>query len=144
MFKPLPNLNVFISMVLIENIIKETLLKEQKFHELKKEITFSFEIFHDHYGHTKDRKWRHGSGNKIYDLDIVNLLKDGLDEIIYHIIDGDIRHGRRFILSRLGGDFLNLVILPEKLEPDQWNLTIITVMKKEDFTVGKGQLQIYV
>lgn len=131
-------------MLLIEDIIKKTLFLEQKFHELRKEITFSFDIFHDHYGHTQDRKWRHGSGNKIYDLYIVKLLEDALDDIIYHIMDGDIRHGRRFIVSRSDGDFLNLVILPEKLEPNQWNLTIITVMKKENFTVSKGQLQIYV
>ena len=86
----------------------------------------------------------HGSENKIYDLDIIRLLKSGLDEIIYHIIDGDIKNGRRFILSRDGGDNLNLVILPEKIDSINWNLVIITVMKKEDFNVGKGQLQIYV
>jgi hypothetical protein len=131
-------------MINIDHIIRKNLLKEEKFHELKKEITFSFDIYHDHGGHTQDRKWRHGSGNKIYDLDIIKLLKSGLESIIYNIIEKSIRHGRRFILSRDGGDNLNLVILPEELEPNHWNLTIITVMKKEDFTVGKGQLQIYV
>lgn len=131
-------------MININQIIRKNLLKEEKFHDLKKEIKFSFEIYHDAGGHTQQRKWRHGSENKIYDLDIIRLLKSGLDEIIYHIIDGDIKNGRRFILSRDGGDNLNLVILPEKIDPINWNLVIITVMKKEDFTVGKGQLQIYV
>ncbi len=131
-------------MININQIIRKNLLKEEKFHDLKKEIKFSFEIYHDVGGHTQQRKWRHGSENKIYDLDIIRLLKSGLDEIIYHIIDGDIKNGRRFILSRDGGDNLNLVILPEKIDPINWNLVIITVMKKEDFTVGKGQLQIYV
>jgi len=131
-------------MININNIIIKNLLREEKFHELKKEISFSFEIYHDYGGHTQERKWRHGSGSKIYDLDIIRLLKSGLDDIIYNIIDGSIRHGRRFILSRDGGDHLNLVVLPEKLDSIHWNLTIITVMKKQDFTVGKGQLQIYV
>ena len=131
-------------MININQIIRKNLLKEEKFHDLKKEIKFSFEIYHDAGGHNQQRKWRHGSENKIYDLDIIRLLKSGLDEIIYHIIDGDIKNGRRFILSRDGGDNLNLVILPEKIDTINWNLVIITVMKKEDFTVGKGQLQIYV
>jgi hypothetical protein len=131
-------------MININYIVRKNLLREEKFHDLKKEIKFSFDIYHDQGGHTQQRKWRHGSENKIYDLDIIRLLKSGLDEIIYHIVDGDIRHGRRFILSRDGGDNLNLVILPEKLGSVNWNLIIITVMRKEDFTVGKGQLQIYV
>jgi hypothetical protein len=131
-------------MININHIIRKNLLKEEKFHELKKEISFSFDIYHDYGGHTQGRKWRHGSGNKIYDLDIVRLLKSGLDEIIYNIIDGNIRNSRRFILSREGGDNLNLVISPEKLESNKWNLVIITVMKKQDFTVGAGQLQIFV
>ena len=131
-------------MININHIVRKNLLREEKFHDLKKEIQFSFDIHHDRGGHTQQRKWRHGSENKIYDIDIVRLLKSGLDEIIYHIIDGDIKHGRRFILTKEKGDNLNLVILPEKLEPTNWNLTIITVMRKEDFTVGKGQLQIYV
>jgi hypothetical protein len=131
-------------MININHIIRKNLLKEEKFHELKKEISFSFDIYHDYGGHTQGRKWRHGSGNKIYDLDIVRLLKSGLDEIIYNIIDGNIRNSRRFILSREGGDNLNLVISPEKLDSNKWNLVIITVMKKQDFTVGAGQLQIFV
>ena len=131
-------------MININHIIRKNLLKEEKFHELKKEISFSFDIYHDYGGHTQGRKWRHGSGNKIYDLDIVRLLKSGLDEIIYNIFDGNIRNSRRFILSREGGDNLNLVISPEKLESNKCNLVIITVMKKQDFTVGAGQLQIFV
>ena len=101
-------------------------------------------MHHDEWGHTKDRKWRHGSGNKIYDLDIVNLIDEAKDDIIYNIIEGKIKEGKRFIVSRLNGDNLNVVIEPIKNYINLWNLTIITVMKKEDFTVSKGQLQIFV
>lgn len=127
----------------IKSIIRESILREEKFHELSAEIKFTFELYHDAGGHTANRKWRHGSGEKIYDLDIVRLLEDAKEEIIYSIIDGDIRNGRRFIVSRDGGDHLNLVIKPEELEVNHWNLVIITVMRNPDFTIGKGQLQIF-
>lgn len=107
-------------------------------------IEFTFDLHHDVGGHTSKRKWRHGSGEKIYDRDIVNLLDDAKEEIIYSIIDGDIRNGNRFIVSREGGDNLNVVIKPEELEVNHWNLVTITTMRKSDFTVSRGQLQIFV
>ena len=127
----------------LNNIIKKTFLQEQKFHEISNEVTFDFDLYHDEWGHTNDRKWRHGSGNKIYDLNIVKLLEDAKDDIVYNIIEGKIREGKRFIVSRLKGDQLNIVIEPKKNYINHWDLTIITVMKKEGFTVGKGQLQIF-
>lgn len=128
----------------LNDIIKKTLLQEQKFHEISNDVTFDFDLYHDEWGHTSDRKWRHGSGNKIYDLNIVKLLEDAKDDIVYNIIEGKIREGKRFIVSRLKGDQLNIVIEPKKNYINHWDLIIITVMKKEGFTVGKGQLQIFV
>ena len=128
----------------LNNIIKKTLLIEQKFHEISNEVNFDFDLYHDEWGHTNDRKWRHGSGNKIYDLNIVKLLEEAKDDIVYNIIEGKIREGKRFIVSRLKGDQLNVVIEPKKNYINHWDLTIITVMNKEDFSVGKGQLQIFV
>jgi len=128
----------------INQIISKTLLNEEKFHEINGKVSFDFELFHDEWGHTKDRKWRHGSGNKIYDLDIVELIEEAKEDIIYNIIDGKIKDGRRFIVSRLNGNNLNIVIEPIKNYINEWRLVIITVMKKEDFTVSKGQLQIFV
>ncbi len=128
----------------INKIIKESILREEKFHQLRDEVEFTFDLHHDVGGHTAKRKWRHGSGEKIYDRDIVKLLNDALEEIMYSIMDGDIRNGRRFIVSRDGGDYLNVVIKPEKLDANYWNLVTITTMKKDDFTVSPGQLQIFV
>jgi len=128
----------------ISRIIKESILREEKFHQLNDKIEFTFDLHHDIGGHTAKRKWRHGSGEKIYDRDIVNLLDDAKEEIIYSIIDGDIKNGKRFIVSRDGGDYLNVVIKPEKLDSNYWNLVTITTMKNPNFTVSRGQLQIFV
>jgi hypothetical protein len=105
----------------LNNIIKKTLLQEQKFHEISNEVTFDFDLYHDEWGHTNDRKWRHGSGNKIYDLNIVKLLEDAKDDIVYNIIEGKIREGKRFIVSRLKGDQLNIVIEPKKNYINHWD-----------------------
>lgn len=128
----------------IKSVIKESLIRESKFQSLNANIEFTFDLYHDKGGHTQMRKWRHGSGQKIYDYDITKLLEDAKEEIIYAIIDGDIRNGRRFIVSREGGDNLNVVISPEKLESDHWNLVVITTMRKDDFNISRGQLQIMV
>ena len=128
----------------IKSVIKESLIRESKFQSLNANIEFTFDLYHDKGGHTQMRKWRHGSGQKIYDYDIIKLLEDAKEEIIYAIIDGDIRNGRRFIVSREGGDNLNVVISPEKLESDHWNLVVITTMRKDDFNISRGQLQIMV
>ncbi len=129
----------------LDSLISKIILQEQKFHEISNDITFDFELYHDEWGHTQDRKWRHGSGDKkIYDYHIVNLLEDAKDDITYNIIDKNIKHGKRFVVSRQGGDYLNIVIEPFRLHINEWRLVIITVMKKEDFTVSKGQLRIYV
>ena len=120
------------------------LMKEDKFHQLTTHIDFTFDLHHDRGGHTYERKWRHGKDERIYDVDIVRLLDDAKEEITYAILDGDIQNRRRFVVSREGGDDLNVVILPEELEVNHWNLVTITVMKNPDFTTGRGQLQIWV
>ena len=129
----------------IQEIIKKQLIREQKFHELIFDIKFTFELYHDSGGHTQKRKWRAGGGdNKVYDLDLINLINDAREQIVYSIIDGHIRHKRRFILSRDGKDYLNIVIEPEKHSSTHWNMVTITNMRKKDFTVSPGQLQIFV
>lgn len=128
----------------IKGIIKESLIREAKFHDLSVDITFDYELHHDEGGHTQQRKWRHGSGQKIYDYDLIKLLDDAKAEISYAIIDGDIRNGRRFIVSREGGDNLNVVVKPEMKDTTSWNLVIITTMREPNFDVGRGQLQIFV
>lgn len=128
----------------IKKIIQESLIREGKFQSLESTVTFNFDLYHDAGGHTQMRKWRHGSGEKIYDSDLYRLLDDAKKEIVYSIVDGDIRNGKRFIVSRDGGDYLNVVVKPEKIDTDEWNLVIITTMREPNFNVGRGQLQIFV
>jgi hypothetical protein len=127
----------------VRSIIKEEILREEMYHMMKSQVTFTFDLHHDVGGHTNLRKNRHGNGS-ITDEDIIEVLEDANQEIIYNIIDGNIVDKRRFIVSQDDGDFLNVVILPEQKSPTKWNLVTITVMKKEDFKVSRGQLQIYV
>ena len=128
----------------MEALIREILL-EEKFHQLKKDITFNFDIHRDTYGHTNQRKWRHGGGeNRITDYDIINLLKGAQEDIIRNIIKGKIRNNRRFIVSQSGGDHLNVVINPEEIDYDDWNLTTITVINTPEFRKTPHQLQIFV
>ena len=134
----------YLIMMNIKKLIRETLIRESKFQTLNANIEFTFDLYHDFGGHTKIRQLRHGPDEIIYDFDMYKLLDDAKEEIIYNIIDGVIRHNKRFVVTRLDGDNLNIVIQPEKLYSDHWNLVVITVMKKDYFTISPGQLRITV
>lgn len=128
--------------MLLKDLIKTQLLKEEAFHSISQSMTFNYDIYHN--PHSVYRKRRHGSGEYISDYDIINLLNKSKEEITYLIIDGKIRHRSRFIISDTKDPYLNLVIQPEKLDVNRWNLVVITVMNKLDFTGSRGQLQIYI
>ncbi len=128
--------------MLLKDLIKTQLLKEEAFHSISQSMTFNYDIYH--ITHSVYRKRRHGSGERIYDSHIINLLNKSKEEITYLIIDGRIRHQSRFIISDTIDPYLNLVIEPQKLDVNNWNLVVITVMNKLDFTVSRGQLQIYI
>lgn len=128
--------------MLLKDLIKTQLLKEQAFHSISQSMTFNYDIYHN--PHSVYRKGRHGSGQRIYDYHIANLLNEAKEEITYLIIDGRIRHKSRFIISDTKDPYLNIVIEPEKLDVNDWNLVVITVMNKLDFTGSRGQLHIYI
>lgn len=128
----------------LKNLIKKTLLKEDKFMSIQKNITFDFDVYYDIGGHAKSRMLRHGKKNRITEHYIHMIIKKGLDDIIYNILDNKIRNNIRFILSQNFGDYINLVLLPQQLDATHWNLTIITMIKTDSFTIGHNQLQIFV
>lgn len=128
--------------MLLKDLIKTELLKEEMFHSINQSMTFTYDLYHN--PHSTYRKSRHGSGNIIYDYDIISLLNRSKEKITYFIIDGKIRHNRRFIVSDTHNPYLNLIIEPERLDVTHWNLVVITLMNKPDFTVSRGQLQIYI
>jgi len=132
--------------MILENIIRKHLLLEKKISELKSNLVITYNILTDEGGHTQLRKFRHVSSgsDRIYDYDIINLLEKAKDDITFHIVLEQIIDGVRFIVSEKEFPHLNVVLSPKKKNPYDWNLTIITVMRKEDFLVGKDQSQIFV
>jgi hypothetical protein len=101
--------------------------------------------------HVYDRQFRHKyetygpcAGEVISDFDIVSLIDDSLIYVAEEIVNHNIRHNREFIISREGGDYLNLVIIPQNNGEAEWSLMVKTLMCKENFTIGKDQLQIFV
>jgi len=132
--------------MLLESIVRKHLLLERKIKEIRANLTITYSLQYDGSGHADKRKWRHATseGGKIYDYDITNLIEQSKDEITFHIVQDQIVSGVRFIVSERKQPFLNVVISPKMMNPYMWNLDIITVMKKEDFNIGIGQLQIFV
>jgi hypothetical protein len=104
---------------LIKNILKEEslLLLEKKFAEISANLTINFELHHTTV-HSKQRQWRHVTsvGDRIYDVDLKNLLDRAKDDIVFHIVQGDIVDGVRFIVSDNRSN-LNIVISPEEENP---------------------------
>jgi hypothetical protein len=128
--------------MILKDIIKTELLNESRFHSINQSMTFTYDLYHN--PHSQYRKGRHGSGNRITDYDIITLLNNAKEEITYFIIDGKIKHKKRFVVSDMSNSYLNLIIEPERLNITHWNLVVITLMNKPHFTVSKGQLQLFI
>ena len=132
--------------MILKNVIRKHLLLERKISELKSNLIITYNIYTDKGGHTELRKFRDVSSgkDKIYDYNIVKLLERAKDDITFHIVLEQIVDGVRFIVSQKEFPHLNVVLQPYEKTPYEWDFTIITVMNKEDFLVGRNQLQIYV
>lgn len=138
--------------MLLENIIRKHLLileRDNYMSTLKDNITIDFDLLKkDHVIHRqsrhKDETEGPCAGEIISNFDIVNLVDDSLNRISLEIVNHNIRDGREFIVSRAGSDFLNLVIIPLNTGEKKWNLIVKTLMCKERFEVGRGQLQLFI
>ena len=137
----------------LRDIIRKNLILEQeeRVANLSKNITVDFGIFKK--GHVNYRQNRHINdsdrnnpcyGQKITNLDMVDLIDDSLGFIAEEIMNDNIRNGREFIVTREGDDYLNVVIIPENTRNNRWNLIIKTVMCEENSKMGYNQLQIMV
>lgn len=133
---------------MIRQIIKEQLILEKKIAQIKANLTINYDLRHDERGqHSEKRKWRHvgtEGGERIYDLYIQELIEAAKDDITFHIVMEQIQDGVRFIVSQRSSPYLNVIIEPRMVNPYDWVLTVITVMNKQDFDIGRGQLQIFV
>jgi hypothetical protein len=138
--------------MLLENIIKKHLLlleKDNYLSKLKNNITVDFRLFKR--DHVTDRQFRHKyeitgpcAGEVVSDFDIVSLIDDSLMYVAEEIVNHNIRHNREFIISREGGDYLNLVIIPQNTGKLEWRLVVKTLMCKKNFAIGRDQLQIFI
>ena len=72
------------------------------------------------------------------------MIESAKDDIVFNIINDQIVDGVRFIVSQATSPYLNVVIEPRVKNPYNWDLVVITQMDKEDFAVGRDQLQIFV
>jgi len=130
-------------MSLIRESIKKHLLLEEIITNLKSNITIDFQISkHDTGVHFNKRQGRHDE--YIYREKIENLIEDAIDEIATQIVLHNIRHMRRFVISRDGGDYLNVVIEPSITGKGSWNLAVVTIMMEPNFDVKPGQLRFFV
>lgn len=132
----------------IKRIISEQLLLEKKIALIRANLTITYDLRHDEretYSHGEKRKWRHVSsgGDKIYDLYIKDLVEAAKDEITINIVQDRILNNVRFIVSQIKDPHLNVIIEPKMKNPYDWVLSVISVMNKKDFEVGRNQVQIF-
>ena len=131
---------------MIRQIIKEQLLLEKKIALIRANLTISYDLRHDERSqHSEKRKWRHvaSGGDKIHDLYIQQVVEAAKDDITMNIVQDLIQDGVRFIVSQKSAPHLNVIIEPEMLNPYEWNLNVISVMNKLNYSIGSGQLQIF-
>ena len=142
-----------IFIIMIRQIIKEQLLLEKKIAQIRANLTINYDLRHDDrvfngkvVDHSQKQKFRHvvkKEGERIYDLNIEKLIEAAKDEITFHIVMEQIQDGVRFIVSQKTSPYLNVIIAPKMTNPYDWVLSVITVMNKQDFDIGRGQLQIF-
>lgn len=86
--------------------------------------------------HVLDRQIRHGLDKKIEENDIIETVEESIEELTIALMQNKLNVGERFaIMNKKTG--LNIIAV---IDPDENNfiLTIITVMIKQDFSVSKG------
>jgi hypothetical protein len=128
---------------LLRESIRKHLLLEQLIADVVANIDIEFRISkHDTGVHLNRRQSRHD--DYIYLENIERLVTSALDEVATQIVSHNIRNKKRFAISRQGGDFLNVIIEPTVRGLNSWNLAVVTVMKKEDFSLQPGQMRIVV
>jgi len=130
----------------IKRIISEQLILERKIAQIRANLTINYDLRHDEKSqHSQKRQWRHVStgGDRIYDLYIEQLIDSAKDDITFHIVQEQIQDGVRFIVSQKKDPHLNVIIEPKMTNPYDWVLNVISVMNKQDYAIGRGQLQIF-
>jgi hypothetical protein len=133
--------------LLRESILKHLLL-EKKIAAIRANLTIVFNLGYKRgevkgmKSHAEFRKNRH-ENDKIRDWDILQVVERAKDDIVQYIVMGELYDGYEFVVKDTKS-LLNIPIILEELSPYEFNLIIKTVMKKEDFSVGRNQIVISV
>ena len=131
--------------LLRESILKHLLL-EKKIAAIRANLTIVFNLGYKRgevkgmKSHAEFRKNRH-ENDKIRDWDILQVVEKAKDDIVQYIVMGELYNGYEFVVKD-SNSLLNIPIILEELSPYEFNLIIKTVMKKEDFSVGRNQIVI--
>jgi hydroxyethylthiazole kinase-like sugar kinase family protein len=133
--------------LLRESILKHLLL-EKKIAAIRANLTVVFNLRYKRgevpgmKSHAEHRKNRH-EGDLIRDYDILKAVEKAKDDIVQYIVIGELYNGVEFVIKE-SSTLLNIPVILEEVNPYEFNIFIKTVMKKLDFTVGMGQIVIWV
>ena len=125
---------------------RKNLILERKIAEIKANLIISYNLKHTDAIHGRERQYRHANeegGQIIHDIFIKSLIESAKDDITFNIVIEEIKNNVRFIVSQIESPHLNVIIEPEMLNPYEWNLNVISVMNKLNYSIGRGQLQIF-
>jgi hypothetical protein len=134
------------------SLLRETILKhlllEKKIASIRANLTVVFNLGYKRgeiqgmKSHAEYRKNRH-QGDPIRDYDILKAVEKAKDDIVQYIVMGDLYDGVEFIIKE-SETLLNIPVILEEVNPYEFNLFVKTVMKKQDFYVGRDQIVIWV
>jgi len=92
--------------------------------------------------HADERRFRHGQGDEIDEEEIIATAEEASDKILQYLINNRMDVGDEFVIRDNTYD-LNLVgVLERTRDPSVLSLTVITVMRKENFKPKSGDIVI--
>jgi hypothetical protein len=135
-------------MPLLRETILKHLLLEKKIAAIRANLTIVFNLGYKRgevqgmKSHAEFRKKRH-EGQPIRDYDVLKAVEKAKDDIVQLIVIGDLYNGIEFVVKE-SETLLNIPLILEEVNPYEFNLFVKTVMKKENFSVGRDQIVIWV
>lgn len=115
----------------LRRIIREELVREREIGSVYGDVTVKVQV--DLTQHADERRFRHGNEAEITEDEIVALVENSTGRIIDYIISDRLDVGETVVLRHQGRNLNVVGALEQGPRPDVLELTVITVMRKEDF-----------
>ena len=136
-------------MSLLRETIRKVLILEKKIATIKSNLTVTMNLRYQQVNvpgmktNAEIQKKRDfsKSGDIIRDYDILNSVKKVKDDIVQYIVIGELYDGVEFVIKD-ESSLLSIAIRIEEVNPYEFNLFIKTVMRNDNFYVGRNQLVI--